>query len=418
MQAKPPSHEQAPELVITAVTLSGNKGAEGMFWALYNALSRRYPGVRFHVASYYPEQDKARAPERVSVCSATPRALVSTVFAASLAQGLLGKLGLALPSWLLPGFPRAVKKSGLLLDAAGVSFSDGREKFLPFNLLTMLPAVLMGTPAIKCSQALGPFQGRINRKAASWFLPKLKQVFARGAQTLEHLEGLQGVNTSLASDLVFLLEPEELPPAVKLPPRPASGAIIGISPSSLVESKCAKRGLDYCGTLAGFIESLLRDSDDQVILIPHSIRSDSDEARNNDLPTCRRIMELLGPRPGCTLVEEELSPAQLKTVIRACDYFVASRFHSMVGALSGQVPLIVCGWGHKYLEVLDEFGLAHLAFDFGELCFDTLRQRFDWLRGHGGQVRQNIGDNLPRLQEQAARQIDYICRLIDEQQAG
>ena len=188
---------------------------------------------------------------------------------------------------------------------------------------------------------------------------------------------------------------------------------MGISPSSLVEKKSISRGLDYCGTLAGFISSLLRDGRREVLLIPHSIRPGSEKTRNNDLPTCRRIKGLLGDVPGCHLLEQELSPAQLKTMIAGCDYFVASRFHSMVGALSGQVPLLVCGWGHKYLEVLDEFDLGSCAFNYRNLCFETLRDRFDWLVDHAGEVRNKIQTNLPRIKELSGRQIEHICGLLN-----
>jgi colanic acid/amylovoran biosynthesis protein len=43
-----------------------------------------------------------------------------------------------------------------LIDLAGVSFIDGREKFLPFNILTILPAMLLGVPVVKFAQAMGP----------------------------------------------------------------------------------------------------------------------------------------------------------------------------------------------------------------------------------------------------------------------
>ncbi len=404
---------QAPRVVITAVTLSGNKGAEGMFWALYENIRARFPDARFEVASYYPEVDQARAPEGVSVVSSTPQDLAGSVFAGTLAYALLAKMGLRLPG-LLPAFSKAVGRADLLLDAAGVAFSDGREKFLGFNVLSMLPALLLGTPAVKCSQALGPFEGRLNRGVSKWFLPKLARVFARGAQTLEFVERLGGVQVSLASDLVFSLTPEPLPGDMALPQPAEGGLVIGVSPSSLVESKSAKRGLDYCGSLAGFISRLLREGPHQVLLVPHSIRRDTDKARNNDLPTCGRIFDLVGPHPNLTLVDRELSPAQLKTLIGSCDFFVASRFHSMVAALSGAVPLLVCGWGHKYLEVLDEFDLGHLAFDFSELCCETVSERFARLREQGDQVHQSIVANLPRVREQSRAQFEFIFEFLSE----
>ena len=41
---------------------------------------------------------------------------------------------------ICPRSVRLLSQCDLLIDLAGVSFIDGREKFLPFNILTLAPA--------------------------------------------------------------------------------------------------------------------------------------------------------------------------------------------------------------------------------------------------------------------------------------
>src|SRR5690606_35525159 len=90
---------------------------------------------------------------------------------------------------------RALAEADVVLDQGGIAFSDGREKFLLFNLAILLPGFVLATPVVKCAQALGPFRKRLNRTAARLALPRVRLIVARGATTLEFLDGIGLRNT-------------------------------------------------------------------------------------------------------------------------------------------------------------------------------------------------------------------------------
>src|SRR5690606_35628930 len=108
---------------------------------------------------------------RIHIHSATPLALVTWLFPLALVFGLLARVGGRGVLRFAPAAIRALGESICLVDLAGVSFIDGREKFLPFNILTLLPAWLLGTPIAKMPQAMGPFDRTVNRRAARLVLP-------------------------------------------------------------------------------------------------------------------------------------------------------------------------------------------------------------------------------------------------------
>ena len=95
----------------------------------------------------------------------------------------------------------------LLIDLAGVSFIDGREKFLPFNILTLAPAFFLKVPVVKFSQAMGPFRNPLNFFTAKHILSRCERLFARGEQTAANLSNLPLSRNSwqMAGDLAFLL---------------------------------------------------------------------------------------------------------------------------------------------------------------------------------------------------------------------
>ena len=70
----------------------------------------------------------------------------------------------------MPQSVKALSRSKLLICLAGVSFVASRIRFMPFNIVTILPAMLLGVPVVKFAQALGPFGGKVNRFVSRIFL--------------------------------------------------------------------------------------------------------------------------------------------------------------------------------------------------------------------------------------------------------
>ena len=141
---------------LIGATITGNQGAAAMLETSIAEISKRIPDAHFVVHSYFPEADKqACAANNVKVVDASPKALVLTAFPAVI-DGIIRHLGFRLPNFLVTENLRELRNSAVLLDISGISLADGREKFLPFNLLCVWPAMLEGTPVVKLSQAMGP----------------------------------------------------------------------------------------------------------------------------------------------------------------------------------------------------------------------------------------------------------------------
>ena len=62
----------------------------------------------------------------------------------------------------MPRGPRQLARSQVLLDVFGVSYSDGRERFLPFNVLCNWPAMMFRVPVVKLSHAAARFSITVN----------------------------------------------------------------------------------------------------------------------------------------------------------------------------------------------------------------------------------------------------------------
>lgn len=409
---------------IIAATCHGNRGAQAMLETVVGRLSDERPDLRFHVFSYYPKQDRrlVRA-ERVRVHSSTPLALVAWLLPWAVVFGALRKVLGKRVLRVAPGAIRALGESTALVDLAGVSFIDGREKFLPFNVLTILPARLLGVRVVKLPQAVGPFKRSLNRLVARAVLPMCSMVWARGGRTCEHLvqAGFAGVRFSQADDIAFNHEErwsltaeggprlrEVLAHIGMLRGQQRTRGTIGVCPSSVVAVKSRGEGGDYEQVLARLVQDL-HAAGFTVVLFPNATREESGEAeRNNDLPVMRRIHDACvrgGMEAGPVLVDFDINAAGIKQVIAVMDLVLVSRFHAMVGALSLAVPAAVLGWSHKYVEVMARFGLQDFVMDYQALQAAELRAVLEALFDQRAQVRARIEERLPDIKASAERPV-------------
>jgi polysaccharide pyruvyl transferase WcaK-like protein len=406
---------------IIAATLYGNRGAEAMLETVVGRLRTERPGLRFHLFSYYPAADRHLLVDDAGmvVRSSTPLALAAWLVPWALVFGVLRKVFGRGVFRFAPADIRALAESEALVDLAGVAFIDGREKFLPFNTLTLLPAWLLGTPVVKMPQAVGPFEKPINRALARHVLPMCRMLWARGARTRQHLEasGFPGLRFAQGDDIAFnhrdaynlTRDGGEALDArfVSLDAaRPVEGGgLIGVCPSAVLAVQSRKAGGNYEQALSALVGDLLR-SGHVVVLFPNATRDAAGDAeRNNDLPVIRRIRDSAGSNTRLLAFDVDMNAVQIKRVIRAMDAVLVSRFHAMVGALSLQVPAAVLGWSHKYAEVMARFGLEDNVMDYKALSAPELHARVARVFEERARMRAAIAAGLPEVKASADRPV-------------
>lgn len=404
-----------PRITIIGSALSGNKGASAMLEAAIQTLGERLDDPQFTLFSMYPAEDRAQnAYPNLDIIAASPRQLGVTINSLALAYRILPFL-----RPLLRRRSRAIRalaESAVLLDQGGITFTDGREKFLLYNVASILPALNTGTPVFKCAQAVGPFRNPVNHRAARTFLPKVGTIVTRGRVTHEFAAELGLQNLVAGADYAFSLElagDEAESVAGHIDLAFFEEDIVGVCPSVVLQRKVDARGGDYVGQMAGFIESV-RAQGKRVLLIPHSVRTGTSKTHNNDLPLCQEIHSRLRLGDDLLFVDRELSSQQLRYLIGRCDLFVASRFHAMVSSLAMGVPTLVIGWSHKYLEVLEMFGAEEWAFGHDALTPEHLAERFAALDARRAEVAATLAERLPAVKERSRHQADLIAAVVAE----
>lgn len=415
---------------IIGATISGNRGAESMLSTVIGRIRENEPDTAFNVFSYYPDDDKKLCnKQNISIYSATPAYLVFVLFPFSCLLGLFKMIRLAFFKPIFPKGVRALDDSDVLIDISGVSFMDGRVKFIPFNVLTIFPAMAVRTPVVKFSQAIGPFKNPLVYISAKIFLARCAMIFARGESTKQNLQALMLRDNILASaaDLAFLHKKgyslsdenqENLESMVsKLKELKERGkTIIGLCPSSVVASKARKEKWNYVKLLYDVVR-LLSEKGFAVLLFPNATREKSRKLRNNDLPVIEKTARYLAAfddyPSDLLVVTKNINTMGIKTLLEYCDLSVVSRFHAMISSLALEKPVVVMGWGHKYQEVMDQFGLGDFVFDYNnnpELLLDKVLSALE----HQEQIKENIKMRLPEVRKNSYSQFAFLSDMLSE----
>jgi len=422
------------KISIIGATFTGNRGAEAMLCSVVNKTAEKYPDAEFYIFSYYPSVDRKllqesshHLKEQIKIFSSTPFYISAVLFPAALIYAVVSFLHLKFLTKLLPASVRALGDSDVLIDIAGVSFMSGRAVFLPFNILTILPAMLVKTPVVKFAQGLGPFTDKSVRIAASLFLPKCRRVFARGEITLKYLHEFFGNKDFIgsAADSAFMHQKgysitdensgyvKEL--CGKIQKQKKSGQkILGFCPSSVVYKKTQKQNIDYVSVISDIISKLLKDNNNTLLLFPNATRKESGEKlRNNDLVIIKLIKKKLESAENIServiYVENDINTDSIKSLIELCDITVVSRFHAMIASLTLEVPPLVLGWSHKYLEVMKQFGMEDAVLDYLDIKNDTAGKIADALK-NCSKLSGKISEYLPTVKKESAKQYEYVFK--------
>lgn len=408
-------------IAITAASYSGNKGAAAMLQSSIKQLHDKFGDrLKIKLMSVYPEEDAKQLPhDFIDIVPCQPEKLLFIAFPLAVLYRLLG--------WIKPlgilfrknKIINTYANTDFVLDEAGISFVDSRGPVMnTYAFVCAAVPLLVGTRVIKYSQALGTFKNPINRFLAKWILPKIELICARGQITYDNLAGI-GVteNVKLCADGAFTMEDDE---KIKQDVNNIcaedtfyEGNVAGISISSVVDKKCTKLGIDYCKEISDFT-TYLNDKGYNVLLIANAARINSNKPRNNDLMVGDRIYDMIEDKSKVRWYHKEMDAEEIREYISKCQFIVASRFHSMIGALQKKVPVLLIGWSHKYKEVLDMFHLGSYAIDFSKLNQELLIAEFEKFELNLGWIRSNIEENYDDVMASSRKNIEYASEIIED----
>lgn len=262
--------------------------------------------------------------------------------------------------------------------SGGDSFSDiyGMGQFL-YMVLPVLLALILRKKIIFLPQTIGPFRTVIARKLAGFLLSRATLVYSRDYAGLDVAKSFVKEKTHadkfrFCYDVGFLVDParpENFPSELERFEKIPSTDVVGFNISGLLYmggyTQKNMFGLiaDYPLLVAEIIETFIHTYGCTVMLVPHVFGTASH--RESDATICRKIYTDLKKKHGGKIVfpEGTYNQNEIKYIIGLCGFFIGSRMHACIAALSQGIPAIGIAYSRKFQGVMETIGIEGFVAD-------------------------------------------------------
>lgn len=297
--------------------------------------------------------------------------------------------------------------------SGGDSFSDiyglGR---LMYVCLPQLLVLLLNKRLILLPQTIGPFSGRFSRWTARSIVRRSERVYARdygGLDVIRNLIGHEFVSSQhrFCYDLGFLLQPrrpDRLEIAGLREPGSRNRPLVGFNISGLLWTTAGRHKdnfnlrSDYQQTVRAVVKTLINSHDTQVLLVPHVLGTEA--GSESDVLACEELFgELNRQHEGSLgIVRSNMDQAEIKYLIGSCDFFIGSRMHACIAALSQEIPAVSIAYSKKFIGVLDGIGVPMLVADARDLTSSEIVALIENAFAERDVLARQLSQRMPYIQ--------------------
>ena len=271
---------------------------------------------------------------------------------------------------------RALEEADIVGDVrGGDSFSDiyGMGRFLT-GFLCAWTVVLVKGSIVQFPQTFGPYKSPVARCLANYLLRRSSVIMARDRESQRLAQAHVGKSRQvlLCPDVAFSLEPLQPEKITTEPPfhgLSVPQGTIGLNVNGLMYNGGYTRNnmfglkMDYRALLPELIEALLKEHGGELWLVPHAFAPAGNV--ESDPEACEMVRSALSSetRDRVRIVTGDYDCHELKWLIGKFDFFVGSRMHSCIAALSQGVPCAGIAYSRKFEGVFDTLGMAEWVVD-------------------------------------------------------
>lgn len=298
----------------------------------------------------------------------------------------------------------------------GDSFSDiyGLKRFIQHSLIK-LSTIKLGKKLVIMPQTLGPFNRGLVKKIARKILNEADCVFVRDeiSKKIAQEELLVIREMKYIPDMAFYMEPDKNISIYKFVEN-KDAIKVGINVSALLYNggyngkNMFNLKVDYKNLVDTLIEEFAKVKGIEIILIPHVMTNDFEV--EDDFRVCEKISKKLSERLDIKIktIDKHYREDELKAIISGCDFFIGSRMHACIGAISTKVPTAPIAYSRKFVGIWEKIGLEKCVMDprvENEECiingiFNVFNDRF--------KVKEKLEEQIPLLKKQIEEIIDII----------
>jgi polysaccharide pyruvyl transferase WcaK-like protein len=318
---------------------------------------------------------------------------------------------------------RAIQEADVIGDIhGGDSFSDiyGQVRFL-IETLPNLIVFLMQKKLILLPQTYGPYKSYITQYVARYILQHSFKILARDKESTEFVKNIlndknrEGM-VNFCPDVAFTLnvtkvDKPEITPDID---KSLNAPLIGINVNGLMYNGGYTREnmfqlkFDYKLFVKGLVKQLLTDTNAHILFVPHTFGAPGNI--NSDPDACTDVFKATidSENGRLHLVTKEYDQSEIKNIIGLCDFFIGSRMHACIAALSQTIPTIGVAYSKKFSGVFESMGVAEMSIDARESDMSMAIDRILISFKRRIEIKSTLSNNLAPVLSQINRTFQEI----------
>lgn len=400
------------------------KGAEAMMLVVKDQLMNMFPNARFWAIPINSDEEKKLINDGFKIVhKQTMNYLIKLFY---LTVSLLGlkhsnKKNKNYQSGATVKNPFQI--TDLVIDISGFSSSDQIGVKAAFGRwLTYTWASIANNKIFFMPQSWGPFENRWVRIFTRWTLKKACFICAREKVSYDYLlksKCAEEKDVRYFNDIAFCFNvsnPEVIGRELinSLGYHDNELPVIAMTPNMRIYERVKGEDANntYVRMLLEIADYFLKNTNYNILLIPH----EDSYKRLNDPELCLLLMNLMKNSNRVAMLTGRESALQVKAIIGISEFLVASRYHSLVAALSMRTPVAVIGWSHKYEELMQLVDLTDFIIDpvrknedreVIDVVSNAFRER--------DMITAKLRDNVPRIENEAVSIFQATATIINRE---
>jgi colanic acid/amylovoran biosynthesis protein len=310
---------------------------------------------------------------------------------------------------------REYKRADAVLSVGGDNYTTDYSSFPGYYLDLLRYAREQGSQDVIWAATIGPFEDPEVRPKVIDVLKDTALITARESMTVDYLASL-GItqNVRAVADTAFLLEPSPSP-AARSYNVDRTHDWLGIAASSMLwRYVSGDTEHDRSEVLVKFVDWAIQEFGFRVAFVPHVVDARPAAPSNrNDLLFLQQIAKRIKNPGRAVVLDASLNVAEMKHIISQGRFFVGSRTHSTISALSSGVPTISLSYSMKSRGInRDVLGNEDFVLPVDDLSLERLQEKFRRLMNREQEIRTTLQERIPIIQKKARQNATYLAELL------
>lgn len=413
------------KITITNAYTWYNKGDAGILLGIVEILKKIYgKEIEINILSFTPEEDKKRyckdeCIKNVYSSTLNPFPYEHTRFGKLFAimklffrmSNLYIRSKVSLNSLIEKEESYKILNESDIIIVCGGGFLGGKKYDSLMHLFQIYIDTIFKKPVVMMGTSIEPINSKIIKKYTEKVLRRVNYIFAREKITYNYLSTfLDKDKYELVPDMAFMVGEETYKiNKVNLEDRMMFGITVRKWNFPNIKKDANLAMTKYKQSIAETMTKYIKEKNACFIYIPQVIVENG-----NDTIVAKEIKELLSEdiKESFIILEEDLSPMQIKGLIGTFDFFIGTRMHSNIFATSMCIPTVAIAYEKKTNGIMKMLNLEEYIVEMDNITPEMLINKVEKLIKDRNNIKKMLKVKISEVKNEILDKIIPILQKL------